>query len=272
MASIASNVARAVDTAVSKVSSAMSGVAGQPTQSTTVLRNESAMAGLGKEADVQKVYFQMQQEREKSVSGEPKQPDKASRQAEMRFTPDCGEQSYKGTSKMVGKRALISGGDSGIGRAIAIAFAREGADVCIIYRSSREDADDVVKIIRETTPQRCVAIQADLSTREACKMAVDRAVLELGGPITTLVNNAGQQFSEGGKTGEVKGMQKMAEGAKGGAGGGESEAGKALESACEHLDDIFASNIFSNFYLSAECAKGFRPDEGNSIVFITSVK
>lgn len=277
--SIAANISRAAETVAGKISSAVGTVAGQPTQSSTVLKNESGNGGLGPEAAVQQTFFGMQQERAKSFAGEPKQHETASRQHAMMFTPDCGESSYVGSGKMKGKRAVITGGDSGIGRAIAIAFAREGADVLIVYRSSKADADDVVKIISESTPQRCVAVQADVRSRDACKMIIDRCASEIGGPATTLVLNAAIQVSEGAKSGEVEGVKAMT--AKGGvtsthpAGsedeGGLKDAGSALETACSHLEDVFSTNIWSNFYLAAEATKHFKPDMGCSILFITSV-
>lgn len=106
--------------------------------------------------------------------------------------PDHGEDSYKGSGRLAGRRALVTGGDSGIGRAAVIAFAREGADVAINYHPDEEaDAQEVVKLIRDAG-RKAVAIPGDLLQDGFCKRMVDRAVAELGG-LDILVNNAAYQ-------------------------------------------------------------------------------
>src|SRR5690242_3653109 len=85
-------------------------------------------------------------------------------QAEMTPTPDCGEQTYQGSGRLKGKCAVITGGDSGIGRAVAIAFAREGADVLISYLSEHEDAKETARYVEESG-RRCVLVAGDLSDR-----------------------------------------------------------------------------------------------------------
>ncbi|RIX97970.1 SDR family oxidoreductase [Aureimonas flava] len=115
-------------------------------------------------------------------------------QREMTPVPDCGETSYRGSGRLAGRRALVTGGDSGIGRAAAIAFAREGADVAINYHPDEEpDAQDVVRLIRETG-RKAVALPADIRTLDACEDVVRRAVEALGG-LDLLVNNAAYQQS-----------------------------------------------------------------------------
>jgi NAD(P)-dependent dehydrogenase (short-subunit alcohol dehydrogenase family) len=106
--------------------------------------------------------------------------------------PDCGENSYRGSGKLTGKRAIITGGDSGIGRAVAIAFAREGADVLISYLNEDDDARDVKRYVEEAG-RKCVLVPGDLSDPAHCRAVVDRAVQELGG-IDILVNNAAYQM------------------------------------------------------------------------------
>ena len=108
--------------------------------------------------------------------------------------PDHGEKSYVGTGRLRGRRALITGGDSGIGRAAAIAFAREGADVAINYLPAEEsDAQEVVRLI-EAEGRKAVAIPGDLTDEAFCRDLVAQAVDRLGG-LDILVNNAGyQQF------------------------------------------------------------------------------
>jgi len=116
-------------------------------------------------------------------------------QSKMNPVPDCGETSYRGSGKLTGRRALVTGGDSGIGRAAAIAFAREGADVAINYHpDEEEDAQDVVRLIRETG-RKAVAIPADIRTLDACEGVVRDAIAELGG-LDILVNNAAYQQSK----------------------------------------------------------------------------
>ncbi|MFF1571647.1 SDR family oxidoreductase [Leifsonia sp. NPDC058292] len=105
---------------------------------------------------------------------------------------DHGEQSYRGTGRLEGRRALVTGGDSGIGAAVAIAFAREGADVAIGYLPDEEqDARDVVKLIEEAG-RTAAALAYDITTPEASRALVADAVSALGG-LDILVNNAGQQ-------------------------------------------------------------------------------
>jgi NAD(P)-dependent dehydrogenase (short-subunit alcohol dehydrogenase family) len=115
------------------------------------------------------------------------------RTAEMRRQPDHGEDSYRGSGRLSGKRTLITGGDSGIGRAVAIAFAREGADVAISYLSEDEDARDTAALV-EKAGRRAVLIPGDLSSREQCRAVVDQTVRELGG-LDVLVNNAAFQMT-----------------------------------------------------------------------------
>ena len=106
--------------------------------------------------------------------------------------PDHGEQSYKGRDRLTGKRALVTGGDSGIGRAAAIAFAREGADVAINYHPDEEsDARTVIALI-EAEGRKAVALPADLRDEAAARKVVDDAVKALGG-LEVLVLNAGRQ-------------------------------------------------------------------------------
>ncbi|WLA38355.1 SDR family oxidoreductase [Bradyrhizobium elkanii] len=105
--------------------------------------------------------------------------------------PDHGETSYKGSGRLQGKCAIITGGDSGIGRAVAIAFAREGADVLIAYLDESDDAKEVAAMI-EKEGRRAVLVEGDLRSADHCRTVVDRAVQELGG-VDILVNNAAHQ-------------------------------------------------------------------------------
>ena len=115
--------------------------------------------------------------------------------SKMNPRPDHGENSYRGSGRLTGRKALVTGGDSGIGRAAAIAFAREGADVAINYYPSEEpDAKEVVELIR-AAGRKAVAIPLDIRSEAACKKLVAQAVEGLGG-LDLLVNNAAYQQSK----------------------------------------------------------------------------
>jgi NAD(P)-dependent dehydrogenase (short-subunit alcohol dehydrogenase family) len=114
-------------------------------------------------------------------------------QSKMTPVPDCGEDSYRGTGQLRGKVAVITGADSGIGRAVAIAYAREGADVLISYLSEDSDAEEVRSYV-EKAGQRAVLVRGDLSDPQHCRDIIATAVRELGG-IDILVNNAAFQMS-----------------------------------------------------------------------------
>jgi NAD(P)-dependent dehydrogenase (short-subunit alcohol dehydrogenase family) len=114
--------------------------------------------------------------------------------SKMEPRPDHGETSYKGSGRLAGRRALITGGDSGIGRAAAIAYAREGADVAINYLPAEEpDAREVLQLIR-AEGRKAVAVPGDLRDEAFCQRLVADAVRDLGG-LDLLVNNAGRQQS-----------------------------------------------------------------------------
>src|SRR5947209_20084069 len=105
--------------------------------------------------------------------------------------PDHGENSYKGAGKLKGLKAVVTGADSGIGRAVAIAFAREGADVLIAYLKEEEDAKETRRLV-EDAGRKAVLVAGDISSSKHCRSIVDKAVSELGG-IDILVNNAAHQ-------------------------------------------------------------------------------
>lgn len=112
---------------------------------------------------------------------------------EMNPTPDHGEESYKGSGRLKGKRALITGGDSGIGRAVAIAFAREGADVAISYLCEHDDAQETIDWIKKEG-RKAITIAGDISEAAHCRKVVDKTVEALGG-LDILVNNAAHQMT-----------------------------------------------------------------------------
>jgi NAD(P)-dependent dehydrogenase (short-subunit alcohol dehydrogenase family) len=113
------------------------------------------------------------------------------RTAAMQPKPDHGEETYRGSGKLTGKKAVITGGDSGIGRAVAIAFAREGADILIAYLSEDDDANETKRLV-EAAGRKAVLAKGDVGSPEHCRSIIERAVSDLGG-IDILVNNAAHQ-------------------------------------------------------------------------------
>ncbi|MEV6369657.1 glucose 1-dehydrogenase [Micromonospora musae] len=177
-------------------------------------------------------------------SGQPKQQQSPpGSTAGMVPRPDHGEQSYRGSDRLAGKRALITGGDSGIGRAVAIAFAREGADVLIGYLGTEEDADarDTVALIEEAG-RRGLAVRGDLTEERHCRELVDRAVAELGG-LDLLVNVAGYQMSQD------KGI---------------------LGISTEQFDRVMKTNLYAMFWL-CKAAVPHLP-EGSAIINTSSIQ
>lgn len=139
----------------------------------------------------------------------------------MNPQPDHGEKTYQGSGRLIGRKALVTGGDSGIGRAAAIAFAREGADVAINYLPAEEaDAKEVVELIR-AAGRKAVAIPGDIRTEEFCKKLVEDAVAGLGG-LDILVNNAGRQQA----------------------------FESILDVPSEEFDAIFKTNIYATFWIT----------------------
>ena len=111
--------------------------------------------------------------------------------AKMNPRPDHGETSYKGSGKLAGKKAIITGGDSGIGRAVAIAYAREGADILIAYLDEHQDAQEVKGLV-EQEGRKAVLVAGDLRSPQHCRAVIEQAVDVLGG-IDILINNAAHQ-------------------------------------------------------------------------------
>jgi NAD(P)-dependent dehydrogenase (short-subunit alcohol dehydrogenase family) len=114
-------------------------------------------------------------------------------ESEIDPKPDYGEESYKGSGKLKGKAAVITGGDSGIGRAVALAFAREGADVLISYLSEESDAEETARAV-EAAGRKCVTVAGDISEEAHCRAIINRAVKEFG-KVDVLVNNAAFQMT-----------------------------------------------------------------------------
>jgi NAD(P)-dependent dehydrogenase (short-subunit alcohol dehydrogenase family) len=118
-------------------------------------------------------------------------------EADMRQAPDFGEETYRGSGRLEGRKAVVTGGDSGIGRAVALAFAREGADVAISYLEDEQtDADETARVVRDAG-RTALQLPGDLQDEGYCRTLVDRAAQELGG-VDILVNNAAFQMARDG--------------------------------------------------------------------------
>ncbi len=161
-------------------------------------------------------------------------------ESEMSPLPDYGEKSYKSSGKLSGKVALITGGDSGIGRAVALAYAREGADVAIAYLNEDSDAQETVRVVEEAG-RRALAISGDIGEEQHCLELIDRTVRELS-RLDILVNNAAYQSSH--------------------------ENINDLPS--EEWERAFRVNIHAMFYLSRAALKHL--PHGGSIINTTSIQ
>jgi NAD(P)-dependent dehydrogenase (short-subunit alcohol dehydrogenase family) len=160
---------------------------------------------------------------------------------EMEQRPDYGEDSYRGSGRLEGKRAVITGGDSGIGRAVALAFAREGADVVLSYLPTEEtDADETVAVV-EQAGRTAVKAPGDLQDPAYCREIVEAAVRELGG-IDVLVNNAAYQMSR------------------------ESIA----DITPDELERTFRTNILSMFFTCQAAVEHMQP--GSAIINVGSIQ
>jgi NAD(P)-dependent dehydrogenase (short-subunit alcohol dehydrogenase family) len=153
--------------------------------------------------------------------------------------PDHGEHSYRGCDKLKGRTALITGADSGIGRAVAIAFAREGADVLISYLCEHQDARETARWVEEAG-RRAVPVAGDVKDPMHCRQLVDRAVREFG-KLDVLVNNAAYQMTHAS-------LEEISE---------------------EEWDQTFRTNIYSMFYLSKAAVPHMKP--GSAIVNAASI-
>ena len=115
-------------------------------------------------------------------------------QAEMSPEPEVVPRGYRAAGKLAGKRALITGGDSGIGRSVAVLYAMEGADVAIVYDKSDDDARETERLV-EAHGRKCLLLKGDVGDESFCRQAVERTVSELGG-LNILVNNAAEQHPQ----------------------------------------------------------------------------
>jgi NAD(P)-dependent dehydrogenase (short-subunit alcohol dehydrogenase family) len=160
-------------------------------------------------------------------------------ESEMTPRPQAEDPQYQGSGKLQGKVAFITGGDSGIGRAVAIAFAKEGADVAIGYLNEHEDAKETQNRVKELG-RNCISIAGDIGDETFCKSAVQQ-VVDTFGHLDILVNNAAEQHPQ-----------------------------ESIENiSAEQLERTFRTNIFSMFYLTKATLPHLK--EGSSIINTTSV-
>ena len=160
-------------------------------------------------------------------------------ESEMTPKPTSDDPKYQGSGKLRNQVALITGGDSGIGRAVAIFFAKEGADVAIAYLNEHNDAKETKQLV-EKEGRKCITLAGDVGDEEFCQAAVQKTVNELG-KLDILVNNAAEQHPQ-----------------------------QSIEDiTSEQLERTFRTNIFSMFYLSKAALKYLK--EGSVIINTTSV-
>lgn len=160
-------------------------------------------------------------------------------ESKMDPRPDHGERSYKGSSKLKNMKAIITGGDSGIGKAVAIAFAREGADVLVSYLNEHEDARETEKYISDTG-RKAILIPGDIQEEEHCRNIINTALAEFG-QIDIIVNNAAYQM----------------------------EHETLAEITAEEWDKTFRTNVCAMFYLCKAAEPYLKP--GSSVINTTSV-
>jgi NAD(P)-dependent dehydrogenase (short-subunit alcohol dehydrogenase family) len=189
-----------------------------------------------KQTDQKRLLEYYEQLHNRPAQHQDKQP---GARAPMVPKPDCGEELYEGSGKLQDKVAIITGGDSGIGRAAAIAFAREGADVVISYLDEHEDAEDTAEWVRKAG-RRCLTIAGDIGDEALCEQIIAQTIDEFG-KLDILVNNATEQ----------------------------QRVDRPEEIRREDVERTFRTNIFSFFDLTVKSLKYLQ--KGASIINSTSV-
>lgn len=181
----------------------------------------------------------MAQQGEKERTMPPQDMDNPNREAEMVPRPKSKDEKHRGSGKLLGKVALVTGGDSGIGRAVAIAFAREGAEVVIGYLKEHTDAAETVRLVQEEG-RRCLSVPGDIGDEAFCRELVQRTLDEYG-HLDVLVNNAAEQHPKG----------------------------SLEEITAEQLERTFRTNIFSMFHLTKAALPHLKKD--SAVINTTSV-
>lgn len=161
------------------------------------------------------------------------------REAEMTPRPQTTDHRYRAGGKLLAKAALITGGDSGIGRAVAVAYAKEGADVAIVYLEEHEDAEETARLVT-AEGRKCLKIPGDVGDEAFCQQAVEQVVREFG-KLDVLVNNAAEQHPQG----------------------------SLQDITAEQLDRTFRTNIYGYFFMAKHALPHLHPDA--AIINTTSV-
>jgi NAD(P)-dependent dehydrogenase (short-subunit alcohol dehydrogenase family) len=177
--------------------------------------------------------------KEKKLQPRQHQQRRPGREHKMKPRPKAEDEKHRGSGKLQNKVAIITGGDSGIGRAVAVAFAKEGADVAIVYLEEHKDANETKRFV-EQKGRRCLLVSGDIGQEDFCRKAVGQIVKELG-KIDILVNNAAEQHPQ-------ESIEKITE---------------------KQLERTFRTNIFSFFFMTKAAMKYL--SKGSAIINTTSV-
>jgi len=177
--------------------------------------------------------------KEKKLQPRQHQQRRPGREHKMKPRPKAEDEKHRGSGKLQNKVAIITGGDSGIGRAVAVAFAKEGADVAIVYLEEHKDANETKRFV-EQKGRRCLLVSGDIGQEDFCRKAVGQIVKELG-KIDILVNNAAEQHPQ-------ESIEKITE---------------------KQLERTFRTNIFSFFFMTKAAMKYL--NKGGAIINTTSV-
>jgi NAD(P)-dependent dehydrogenase (short-subunit alcohol dehydrogenase family) len=177
--------------------------------------------------------------KEKKLQPPQRQKQQPGREHKMKPQPRAEDEQHRGSGKLLSKVALITGGDSGIGRAVAIAFAKEGADISVVYLEEEKDANETKNLV-EKEGRKCLLIEGDVGEEEFCKKAVDQTIKKFG-RIDILVNNAAEQHPQ-------ESIEKITE---------------------KQLERTFRTNIFSFFFVVKAAIQHLK--KGAAIINTTSV-
>jgi NAD(P)-dependent dehydrogenase (short-subunit alcohol dehydrogenase family) len=177
--------------------------------------------------------------KEKKLQPPQHQRKRPGREHKMKPRPRAEDEKHRGSGKLQGKVAIITGGDSGIGRAVAIAFAKEGADVSVVYLEEKKDANETKRLVEEHG-RKCLLIEGDVGQEQSCRRAVEQTMKEFG-KLDILINNAAEQHPQ-------ESIEKITE---------------------KQLERTFRTNIFSFFFMAKAAVKHLK--KGAVIINTTSV-